>query len=418
MFIPNKIRQNKPLLLTTAIVAGGFMLLQIMGLFAAEPPEVVNREPEFSVRVIEAQIGANSPYLSVIGTVEAQAAADLISPIESSVLELSYEEGERIQKDESVVVLDTRDLQLQIDAQQANIDDIKAQIESLKFDQQVEQERLGELRKLEQIAATELERTRKLRERGIVSTGAVDQAQAAASGRSLEILSQQQKINTLELSKQRLEAQLRGAQAQIGLQRLTFNRALLRAPWDGVVKEIMTTSGTDVQRGTALASIYDPASVRLRTAIPSSIAAAGQAISGNLTRGDAIFELELISVAPEAKQGRGSSNAFFSLPEGNWLLGTAIEFDLVLPAVANSVALPTDALYGGSRIYVIGTEQRAQAVSCSNLGFTRVESSQLTLLSCPGLKSGDLVVVNRIPNLVSGSKLRFDRQPESSAPAA
>ncbi|MCY4324442.1 MAG: hypothetical protein OXC81_00215 [Betaproteobacteria bacterium] len=269
MINPEKIKKNKPLLLTAGIVAGGFVLLQIMGMFAAEPPEVTNREPEFSVRVIKAQIGANSPYLSVIGTVEAQAAADLISPIETSVLELKYEEGQQIEKNQSVIVLDTRDLQLQIDSQQANIDDIKAQIESLNFDQQVEQKRLEELGKLEQIAKTELARTRQLRERGIVSTGAVDQAQAAASGRSLEILAQKQKINALELSQQRLEAQLRGARAQIGLQRLTLERALLKAPWNGVVKEIMTTTGTDVQRGTALASIDDPASVRLRTAIPS-----------------------------------------------------------------------------------------------------------------------------------------------------
>ena len=417
MINPSKLRQNKPLLLTAAIIAGGFVLLQLMGLFAVEPPKVVTREPEFSVRVVEVQIGANSPYLSVIGTVEAHASANLISPIETSVLELNYEEGEQIEKSESVVVLDTRDLQLQIDAQQANIDDIKAQIESLKFDQQVERERMGELRKLERIAATELERTRKLRERGIVSTGALDQAQAAFSGRSLEILAQQQKTNALELSKKRLEAQLRGAQAQIGLQRLTLDRAMLRAPWNGVVKEIMTTTGTDVQRGTALASIYDPNSVRLRTAIPNSIAAAGRSISGKLARGGKLYDLELISVAPEAKQGRGSSNAFFALPAGNWLLGTALEFDLVLPAVEDSIALPTDALYGGSRIYMVDDEQRARALPCSNLGFTRVESSQLTLLSCPGLESGNLVVVNRIPNLVSGAKLRLDRQPES-APAA
>ena len=402
-----KIRQNKPLLITAAIVAGGFGLLQLMGLFAAEPPEVANREPEFSVRTIEARIGANSPYISVIGTVEAQASANLISPIETSVLEINYEEGERIEKDASVIVLDTRDLQLQIDAQQANIDDIRAQIESLKFDQQVEQQRLSEIRKLRQIAETELERTRKLRERGIVSTGAVDQAQAAASGRSLEILSQQQKINALDLSRQRLDAQLRGARAQIGLQRLTLDRARLQAPWNGVVKEIMTTAGTDVQRGTALARIYDPASVRLRTAIPSSIAAAGKRISGTLVHDGTLHELALISVAPEAKQGRGSSNAFFALPEGSWLLGTAIEFDLVLPEVENSVALPTDALYGGSRIYTVDEEQRARAVACSNLGFTRAGGSQMTLLSCTGLNSGDLVVVNRIPNLVSGSKLRL-----------
>ncbi|MCY4324443.1 MAG: hypothetical protein OXC81_00220 [Betaproteobacteria bacterium] len=99
-------------------------------------------------------------------------------------------------------------------------------------------------------------------------------------------------------------------------------------------------------------------------------------------------------------------------------MGTAIEFDLVLPAVDNSVALPTDALYGGSRIYVVDDEQRARALPCNNLGFTRAESGQLTLLSCPGLKSGDLVVVNRIPNLVSGSKLRFNTGSAQSQPAA
>ncbi len=405
----------KTILIAIGIVAAGVGLLRVMANLAEEPPEVVKREPEFAVLTAVAAPAAYRPFLSIIGTVEAQASADLVSPVESSVLELNYEEGDAIERGASAVVLDTRDLHFQIEAQQANIDNIQAQIDALQIDRRVEAARMQELRKLEQIAQDDLGRSVRLRERGVVSAGAVDQARTAVSQRGLEILSQQQKIQALELSEKQLAANLRAGGAQLGLLRLTLERARLEAPWDGIVREIMTTAGTDVPRGATLARIYDPASVRLRAAIPSSIAATVRDLSGTLRYNGGAYELELISIAPEAKQGRGSTSALFALPAGNWLLGSALEFDLILPAIAGSVALPNDALYGGSRIYVVDDDQRARAVECSNLGLTRSEGSQLALLDCSGLVRGDKVVVSRIPNLVSGSKLRVEGDTQAAS---
>ena len=117
--------------------------------------------------------------------------------------------------------------------------------------------------------------------------------------------------------------------------------------------------------------------------------------------------LALDAVAPAAKAGRGSVDALFALPAGSWLLGLALEFDLLLPRTANTVAVPFDALYAGSRIYVVSAEGRAQAMECANNGQTVIDGKALAILACPELSEGTAVVVTRIPNLVTGTKLKL-----------
>ena len=395
--------------LTVLVIGGGIFAGIAMKQFSADPPEAEQREPEITVAVEEAKITSHKPRISIIGMIEAKDEASLTSPLDTEVLGVFAEEGDAVTKDTRLISLDTRDTNFQLEAQLATIDDIMAQLDSLSRDLFTERRRTGELRKLRDLSVDELKRNRNLLERGVVAQAAVDQAVAALSSRDLELLGQRQKSDALQTSRKRLEASLRGAQAQVGQLRLLLERARIEAPFDGVVKTMQPSQGTQVARGSLLVQLYNPKTLRIRAAIPNehSSAATSGLISGEVMTKSGISPASMVSVAPEAKPGRGSVDALFELPDGQWLLGTAIELDLVLPEEPGTVAVPFDALYSGSRVYVVGEESRAQAVDCDGSGQTVIDGRTLALLRCPDLKGGDQIVVNRIPNLVTGTKLKI-----------
>lgn len=207
----------------------------------------------------------------------------------------------------------------------------------------------------------------------------------------------------------RLEASARMARAEINQLRLVLERAAITAPFDGIVTTLHPSAGNRVARGTLLVEMYAPDTIRLRAAIPNAYATTEYSdnLKGQVNVTGREETLSLISISPESKPGRGTVDALFQLPEGEWLLGAAIEFDLILPSTDQAVALPFDALYAGSRIYIVDQDLRAQAISCESSGLTLVGGVSQALLRCPGLNSGDKVVINRIPNLVSGTKLKI-----------
>ena len=376
-----------------------------MNSLAVPAPQVEQVEPEINVAVTNVEITAHRPRATVIGLVEAKDEAMLTSPLETEVLAVLAEEGDAVAKNAPLIKLDVRETNYQLEAQLANIDDINAQLGSLQRDVVTERRRLREIRKLQELAEEEYERNNTLLERGIVAQAAVDNSEANLSARELEVLSQHQKIDALLTSRLRLEASERATLAQVGQLRLILERARIQAPFDGIVKVMNPSSGTRVARGSELVQLYDPNSLRLRAAIPNEYSNAGASIEAEVPTATGTQIIPLVNIAPEAKPGRGNVDALFSLPAGNWLLGSAIEFDLLLPLQPNLVAVPFDSLYSGSRVYIVDGDSRAQAIECTSAGQTYKNGQTLALLRCPELKSGDKIVINRIPNLLAGTKL-------------
>jgi RND family efflux transporter MFP subunit len=102
-------------------------------------------------------------------------------------------------------------------------------------------------------AAAELERKRQLHARNFVAKSALDQAQAAYDAAS---------------------AQVDAALAQANASRAERGHFVVRAPYAGVVSAVHAEQGDIALPGRALATVFDPAAMRVTAAIPASAAAA------------------------------------------------------------------------------------------------------------------------------------------------
>jgi hypothetical protein len=79
---------------------------------------------------------------------------------------------------------------------------------------------------------------------------------------------------------------------------------------------------------------------------------------------------------------------------------------LRLPAESNVYAVPYQAIYGNSRIYLVA-EQRLKAIEVITVGQARGDDGQvLVLIRSDAISPGDQISVTHLPNAVSGLKVK------------
>ena len=205
-----------------------------------------------------------------------------------------------------------------------------------------------------------------------------------------------------------MEQELAAAEVALKQAELLIERGEMRAPFAGRVAKVSASTGTRTTRGMPLLEIFNPASVRLRALVPNRYAGLLAADGG----AQAVLEydgearaLPLSNVAPQSESGRGGVEAFFDLPEGDWVLGATFEFQLQLPA-APALELPFDAVYAESRVYVIDSDNRARGAECARLGVSRGAEGIRALLRCPEVAEGARIVATQLPGIAEGAKVR------------
>ena len=93
-------------------------------------------------------------------------------------------------------------------------------------------------------------------------------------------------------------------------------------------------------------------------------------------------------------------------------LDQSVELALQLPALADSVALPYEALYGLDRIYLLEND-RMHGVQVDRLGETRAgDGNRRVIVRSRELVPGARVIVTQLPNASDGLRVRVasDRQ--------
>jgi hypothetical protein len=79
-----------------------------------------------------------------------------------------------------------------------------------------------------------------------------------------------------------------------------------------------------------------------------------------------------------------------------------------LPRKSGVIAVPYQAIYGNSTIYVVA-EDRIQAVEVATLGQLKNEQGQvLLLIQSDEIEIGSRIVTTHLPNAVSGLKVRIE----------
>ncbi len=403
---------KKSILYSTGVAAAAFALLALMSTCAKKPPPTMVKEKRYLVQALTVSVGKIRPKVSVFGTIQARNHVTLTSPVGAELLEIRFLEGERFDKGEQLVRLDLRDIKLQRDESLATAEEIIAQIKGTISDGEIERRRLADTSELLELAKKQYERAERLLGEKVIPQSQFETSETAYKQREIDYLNQQQKSQNLETQRLRLEAQKKRIESQRGQLDIQLEQARMRAPFSGTVLEIFASVGDRLSAGTPVVEIFDPDSLILRASVPNSHLAR-MATSDNPQvwlpePSGKTLTLGIDYLKPEITAGQGSAETIIKLPKGPWILGSITELDIILDFVEDSVALPYEALYSNNRIFRIDSSSRAESLECDLLGLAGIEGDgSEILLQCGGLKTGDVVIQQQIPNLATGFKINI-----------
>jgi RND family efflux transporter MFP subunit len=358
-----------PITLIAALVVASFATTpsQAQQAKPAEPPPTV-------VEVAKADIARIAPRHWAPGSVVSRDDAKLATSA-AGRLEHVAEVGTRLKAGERVAKLEDEAIKLRLEDTKTEVARIKAQRE---------------------LADRQRERLEKLATTNSIAANQLDEARAQVV---------------------QLAAQLRQVEVRVRSAEYDLQQTELLAPFPGVVSERLATRGEYVATGAAIAHLVDTTNLEARVQAPLALASLVKPDMKLPVRiGDREFKANVRAVVPVGEERSRQFELRLALTDNPPMVGSAIEVALPEREVAQTLAVPRDALVvreDGSYVMRIKADNTAERVEVK----PGASDGELTAVS-GALAAGDSVVVRGAERLSAGQKVRVAERAAVAAASA
>lgn len=410
---------RKRALLPLAVIAVGIISMLLLIRTRPSPEIAKPNERVWLVRAIKANPSENTPNLELYGKVESPRNSILTAAIVADVLEKRADEGDRVKKDQLLIVLDNRDAKLIYDQRLAEVKSLESQINAEMVRYESDKQAYEHEKELVRLSAREVKRRERLFESKTGSALELDNARRTLAQQKLSLTTRERAINDHENRLANLEAQKARAQALADQAKLDIDRSEVRAPFDGKVAKIFVAVGNRVRPGNQLIELFDNKTIEVRAQIPQrytknarDAVANKEKITAKAFVNNKTVEMLLDRLATKVELGRSGVDALFTVTKNADLLelGKTINIYVDLLPIANTTPVPTTALYGMNRVYKI-VNSRLDGIEVEQLGnIIHPDGSQSILISSPKIKSGDLILTTHIPVAIDGLKVTVQNE--------
>ncbi|MCH8550744.1 MAG: biotin/lipoyl-binding protein [Natronospirillum sp.] len=357
---------------------------------AAPPPEVT---------ALEIEPGSYRPQMDWVGQVVTRQRVELTAPIAADVLALPVAEGDRVTAGESLIGLDTRELDWDLAQNETELRELELSRAQIRDQIAADEALLVLERELLAQAERALERERGLRGRGASTEAALEEAESRAIQARQSLRQTESALSQQPLELERLE--LQEARLQLNLERLQDRqqRTALAAPFDGIVESVDTSIGQQVSAGQPLVTLYAPESRVWRVPAPDRD-------SAELEARLAEQWVSLSRRAAHVTDGSASRYVEFPLPQAlNWAPGETRSARVQRPALDNVQPVPASSLYAGNRVFLITEEEELSSVVIEPQGTTWLNGSEYWLISAGDLPASGRILVTRLPSALNGQSV-------------
>jgi len=407
--------ERKPILTRILIPLGILIFASVIAItLVISRPSATIRESEEKSWIVSVQPvtpSAISPQITIYGKVESPFMTRLTSAINADVDEVAIKEGQYVTQDQLLIKLADSDYQLQLKQRNAELKEIKAQIQSEMDHHKSNQQALEHEKVLLNLSQKELDRAKSLKRDNLSTQAHIDESEQVVVKQQLAVNNRALTVNDHEARLTQLKARATKAEALRDLAALDVKRALIVAPFSGKVTSVKVSPGDRAKIGDTLVELYDHNTLEIRAQIPTQYESIIQQAlsSGTTITGFGILNLQPVAVTLDRisgriSQGSGSLDGLFRINEpGKQLqVGRTLEIKLSLPPVSGAIALPREALYGSDRIYRL-TGERMAALSVERVGEMQSEDgSNFVIVRSPQIKAGDKIIITQLPNAIDG----------------
>ena len=399
--------------LVVIVIAAG--LFQHLKTSKPERKKPVLKEKVWQVAVISATKQNLSPSLELYGRVESPELLQAAAPGAGVVSEVLVQSGSRVTPGQLLVKIDSRDFESALVQAESVLQDIENQISELKIRHQSNQNALKTERQLLQLAEDEVERLLKLKKQNLSADTILNEARSALGRQQLSVFSREYEVDSYPVQVEKLEARKNQNQAKLAEARLRIERSEVFAPYEAIISDVPVSVGDRVATGQILVALYPVNNLEVRAHIPARyIPRIQQSMSKGLTQlaritmPDISLQLELVRLAGKAEPS--GVDAYFRAGQSSsqLRLGALLPLNLDLPVENDVIAVPYQAIYGNSRLYLL-KENRLQGVDVESVGqYSSDDGKALLLVKSPQVNSDDKIVITHLPNAMSGLKVRTE----------
>jgi multidrug efflux pump subunit AcrA (membrane-fusion protein) len=378
-----------------------------------ERQKPVLSEKIWQIDVVTAKLQELSPALTLYGRIESPEQLKAAAPGGGIVKNVFVRNGARVSEGQRLVTLDRRDFDAALLQAEADLRDIENQIAELGIRHESNKSSLKTERNLLALAETEVERLVKLQQQNLSADTALNSARSELGRQQLAVTSRELDVDSYPARQQILIARQDRAKAQLAQARLAMNRSDLRAPFDAIVSEVAVAAGDRVSLGQLLISLFPVQALEIRAHLPinyiesvQQAIARGAQLEARVAGRDDLGSLPVLRLAGEAEAT--GIDVYFDIDATDDQLrpGELLPLSLRLPAESNVYAVPYQAIYGNSRIYLVA-EQRLKAIEVITVGQARGDDGQvLVLIRSDAISPGDQISVTHLPNAVSGLQVK------------
>ncbi|MGH8173563.1 MAG: efflux RND transporter periplasmic adaptor subunit [Rhodanobacteraceae bacterium] len=340
---------------------------------AQAPAPAAPAAPPTVVQVAQADVARIAPRHWAPGSVVSRDDAKLATSA-AGRLEHVAEVGTRVKAGDPVAKLEDEAIRLKLEDTRAEVARIKAQRELAER----QQDRLEKLATTNSIAANQLDEAR---------------------GQVLQ-----------------LSAQLRQVEVRVRSAQHDLDQTEVRAPFPGVVSERLAQRGEYVATGASIAHLVDTSHLEARVQAPLALAGLVKPdMKLSVRMGEHEFKATVRAVVPVGEERSRQFELRLALIDTNLMVGSAIEVALPEREVAETLAVPRDALVmrgEGSYVMRIKADNTAERVDVK----AGASDGELTAVS-GALSAGDKVVVRGAERLTVGQKVRIEEHDAAVAVA-
>ena len=377
---------------------------------ADAPPPQAPRERIFSVNVVTATPGAETPVLESFGAIQSRRTLELRSAVGGRVVELApgFEDGGAVEAGQVLVRLDRADALAEVARAKSAVLDAEAEGRDAA--------RALDLARDEQSAAEEqaalrtraFQRQSDLADRGVGTATATETAELAASSARQAVLARRQVVTQSEARIDQAASLLSRSQIALEDAQRRLDETTIAAPFSGSLSSVSVVEGRLVSANERLAELIDPNDLEVSFRVSTAqyvrlIDAEGQLIKADVTATLDVAGLDLEATGKitraSAAAGEGASGRliFASLTQApGFKPGDFVTVRIREPELQNVIRLPSSALDAQARVLVLDSDNRLEAVNVEVL--RRVGDEVLVR----GDIAGREVVEARSPLLGSG----------------
>jgi multidrug efflux pump subunit AcrA (membrane-fusion protein) len=396
-------------ILVIAIALGLFQVLK-----ASKPdrdkPQL--KEKVWQVDVMLVNKDNISPELTLYGRVESPELLNAAAPAGGVISQVLVRNGTQVKRGDILVKMDRRDFASVMVQARSDLTGIKNQISELEIRHRSNQAALKTERELLELADTNVQRMLKLKKQNLGTDSVLNDARSTLGRQQLSVISREFEVESFEIKKSNLKTERNRQVARLSDAQLMVERSEVIAPFDAIVSATPVSIGDRVSTGQTLISLYPVNGLEIRAHVPARYV---NSIQQEIVQGkqhhalvsteSGALQLQLIRLAGEAQAS--GIDAYFQSGDASYDFrpGSLLSLKFGLPQQLDVIAIPYQAIYGDSRIYLL-REDRLKAVNVESVGqYIKSDGSTALLIRSAEINEHDQIVVTHLPNAVNGLKV-------------